>query len=273
MVGSTYVTADPVTAVYPGKAQLCEDVAARLLGVIRNELKAKGSVHIALTGGSVGIGVLAALHGRLRSEAGAGAQDFGAVHIWWGDARLLPERDAERNAQQAAEVLLEEWVESDGLPAENVHAMPSSENAASPEVGAQQYAAELARFASAADPDETRRELQIPEFSVVLLGVGPDGHIASLFPGKEAVGITSVPTVGEGDSPKPPPERVSLTVPVIQSAQRVWTVVAGEDKAQAVAAALSPQTTAAQTPAVTARGRSESLWHLDTAAASLLPGR
>ncbi|HIW99525.1 MAG TPA: 6-phosphogluconolactonase [Candidatus Nesterenkonia stercoripullorum] len=270
-MGSQSVTTDPVTAVYPDKAQLCDDVAAKLLDVITSELASERLVHVALTGGSVGIGVLAALSSRLEGGAsGRRVPDLATLHIWWGDERLLPERDTERNAQQATDALLDGLVESYGLPAENIHAMPSSEDAASPEVGAQQYAEELARYASDADADATRRDLHIPEFSVVLLGVGPDGHIASLFPGKDSVAVTDAPTVGEEDSPKPPPERVSLTVPVIQSSRRVWTVVAGGDKAEAVAAALSAQMPAAQIPAVTARGRDESLWHLDSGAASLL---
>lgn len=271
-MGPRPITTDPVTAVYPDKAQLCEDVAAKLLDVITGELTSQKLVHIALTGGSVGIGVLAALSSRLEGRASAGdAPDFSTLHIWWGDERLLPERDTERNAQQATDALLEALVESHGLPAENIHPMPSSEDAASPEVGAEQYAEELARYAWDADSDDVRRNLHIPEFAVVLLGVGPDGHIASLFPGKDSLAVTDEPTVSEEDSPKPPPERVSLTVPVIQSSRRVWTVVAGEDKAEAVSAALSAHTSAAQIPAVTARGRDESIWHLDADAASLLP--
>ena len=102
-----------------------------------------------------------------------------------------------------------------------------------------------------------------------LLGVGPDGHIASLFPGMPAL-YDERSVVAVRGAPKPPPVRISLTVPVLQGSREIWCVVAGEDKAKAVAMALSGAGPT-QVPAAAASGRDRTLWLLDRAAARSLP--
>ncbi|KOG91899.1 6-phosphogluconolactonase, partial [Streptomyces varsoviensis] len=110
----------------------------------------------------------------------------------------------------------------------------------------------------------------VPSFDVLLLGVGPDTHVASLFPEQPGVRESERMVVGVRGAPKPPPNRVSLTLPAIRSAREVWLLAAGEDKAQAVTIALSGAGEV-QAPAAGAYGRTRTLWLLDRAAAAGLP--
>lgn len=257
--------ATPSTELFADKDALCAAVAEKFLRLLSETVEAEGEVHAALTGGGAGIGTLEAA-ARLIREDKAQEPDWQRVHLWWGDERLITEGDPERNDQQACDALLDFLVDQRGLPQTNIHSMPVSEDAADPMVGARIYAEKLAAFA-----DRTVGDLGLPKFALVLLGVGPDGHIASLFPGKDSLRVSGVSTVGEPDSPKPPPPRVSLTFDAIQSAERVWTVVTGSDKAEAVSKTFNDEIELAQIPAKGARGRNETVWHLDEASASGLP--
>ncbi len=106
---------------------------------------------------------------------------------------------------------------------------------------------------------------------MLMLGVGPDGHIASLFPGRPELDVRDRTTVPVTDSPKPPPERVSLTYPTLARSRATWLLVSGEGKAEAVARTLSPAgTTIEESPASGVSGREETVWFLDRAAASHL---
>ncbi len=123
------------------------------------------------------------------------------------------------------------------------------------------------KLAAAARPENHG---PVPAFDVLLLGVGPDTHVASLFPEHPAAREAERTVVGVHGAPKPPPTRVSLTFPAIRAAREVWLLAAGEDKAKAVAMALSGAGEL-QAPAAGAYGRSRTLWLLDAAAASQLP--
>jgi len=107
----------------------------------------------------------------------------------------------------------------------------------------------------------------VPRFDVLLLGMGPDGHVASLFPGHAALDIADRTVVGVLDSPKPPPERVSLTLPAIRAAREVWIVAAGAEKSTAVHAALAGLSVSSA-PAGHATGTEATLWLIDAAAAA-----
>lgn len=245
----------PVVVVHPDAAALATATAARLLLRLLDAQSIRRPVHVALTGGGMGGRVLAEVAGSPLRDA----VDWSGVHVWWGDERFLPAGDPERNETQARAALLDRLA----LPEANVHAVPArGAEVTSPDAAAAVYAAELARFAGEADDAGP----EVPVFDVVLLGVGPDGHVASLFPGHATLDVADRTAVGVTDSPKPPPARVSLTLPAIEAAEEVWLVVAGADKAPAVARALAGAD-AHETPAAAVRGRSRTLWLLDVDAA------
>lgn len=237
--------------VHPDATVLAEAVAARLLTRLLDLQSHRSPVHVALTGGTVGIKALEAVsRSPLRD-----AVDWSGVHLWWGDERFLPDGHADRNETQAREALLDGLA---ALPAENVHPFPAqSDEVPDPEASAAAYARTLAAFAPAG--------LLAPRFDVILFGMGPDGHVASLFPGHDTVALTGVATVAEHDSPKPPPLRVSLTFDAIRASREVWVVAAGAEKAPAVAAALAGAPVR-ETPAAGALGTERTLWLVDAAA-------
>ena len=120
------------------------------------------------------------------------------------------------------------------------------------------------------DSATTMREQGAGFFEILMLGVGPDGHVASLFPGHPALDVTDEIAVAVHDSPKPPPDRVSLTFEAMDRAKAVWFLVSGESKAEAVAAAHAPGDRR-EIPARGVSGTDETLWLLDREAASRLP--
>jgi len=181
------------------------------------------------------------------------------VHLFWGDDRYVPAADDDRNDKQAREALLDHI----DIPAANVHAMPASDGefGDSIEDAAAAYADVLAANASDGAP--------APDFDVHLLGMGGEGHVNSLFPHTSAVREQSRLVVGVTNSPKPPPRRITLTLPAVQRSREVWLVVAGAEKADAVAAAVGGADPD-EVPAAGAVGLEATLWLLDDAAASKL---
>ncbi|MET9429217.1 MULTISPECIES: 6-phosphogluconolactonase [unclassified Streptomyces] len=248
----------PQLVVHRDKELMAQAAAARLITKIVDAQAARGSASVVLTGGRNGNGLLAALG----SSPARDAIDWSRLDLWWGDERFLPEGDPDRNDTQARAALL------DGVPLDpaRVHTMPVAGGAhgSDADAAAAAYAEELA---AAARPDDHG---PVPAFDVLLLGVGPDTHVASLFPEHPATRETERTVVGVHGAPKPPPTRISLTFPAIRAAREVWLLAAGEDKAKAAAIALSGAGEL-QTPAAGAYGRSRTLWLLDAAAASRLP--
>lgn len=245
----------PTVVVHRDGELLAHAVAARLVTRLVDVQTARGHAHLVLTGGGSGVACLACL----RDSPARDAIDWSALDIWWGDERFLPTGHADRNATQAREALLDHVP----IPAERIHEMPAADQATDVDAAAADYARTLRRHARPEDHAE------VPSFDVLLLGMGPDGHVASLFPEHPALhaGVEDGLTViGVRGSPKPPPERVSLTMPAIRAAQEVWLVVAGADKAPAAAAALSGAGELAL-PAAGAQGRRRTLWLMDRAAA------
>ncbi|MHC5904271.1 6-phosphogluconolactonase [Streptomyces sp. S6] len=248
----------PQLVVHRDKELMAQAAAARLITKIVDAQSSRGSASIVLTGGRNGNALLAAL----ATAPARDAVDWSRLDLWWGDERFLPEGDPDRNVTQAREALL------DAVPLDpkRVHAMPASdgEYGSDVEAAAEAYAEELARAADLESP------AAVPSFDVLMLGVGPDTHVASLFPEFPAVRETSRTVVGVQGAPKPPPTRVTLTLPAIRAAKEVWLLAAGEDKAEAAAIALSGAGEI-QAPAAGAHGRTRTLWLLDQPAASQLP--
>lgn len=223
-----------------------EGLAAAVAEALARVLAAPGPHHLVLTGGGVGTRVLAVLAGR------AADIDWDRVHVWWGDERFLPAGDPERNETGARAALLDVVP----IPPDHVHAMPADEGQGVAAAAAA-YADELAAHAT---------DGFVPDFDVLLLGMGPEGHVASLFPGMPEIHAAQSTVPIEG-SPKPPPTRISLSLAAIRAARDVWVVASGEAKAEAAAAARNDATSPDEVPAAGARGREGTIFWLDRAAA------
>ena len=247
----------PEVIVHRDAKLLAQAVAARLVTRLVDAVAARSTASVVLTGGGIGTAVLA----ELAATPARDAVDWRHLDIWWGDERFVPAGDPERNETGARSALLDH-VDVD--PA-RVHPMPSPDgpDGDDPEAAAARYAGWLA---AAARPEDHG---PVPSFDVLILGIGPEGHVASLFPGMPAV-YDNRPVVAVRGSPKPPPIRISLTFPSIQAAREVWILASGEEKAGAVALALSGSGPV-QLPAAGARGRQRTLFLLDEAAAAKLP--
>ncbi|SEO42346.1 6-phosphogluconolactonase [Trujillonella endophytica] len=247
----------PDVVVQPDADRLARVVAEALVARLAAAQAVHGAASVVLTGGGIGTAVLRHV-AELAAEPVRERVDWTAVDVWWGDERFVPAGDADRNERGAREALLD----AVGVPAERVHAMAASDAGfAGPEEAADRYAGELA--AAAGDGRS------LPRFDVLLLGMGPEGHVASIFPGTPAV-RDERPVVAVRDCPKPPPTRISLGFPAITSAEEVWLLISGEGKAEAVALALggAPRE---ELPAAGVHGRRATRWLLDAAAASRLP--
>lgn len=240
--------------VIPERDALAEYVADKLLRRIEKQANAP-AIHLSLTGGTMGIAVLAAIARDPRLPA----ISFENVHFWWSDERFVPRDDAERNDKQAWDALLGQLP----VPAGNVHRVAGSDEGVSLDEAAARYAAELARYAES-------DQQPWPTFDTCLLGVGPDAHIASLFPDRDEIRDTEHATLPVRNSPKPPPERVTFTRPVINSSERVWLVLSGNDKASALGLALAGASYAS-VPAGGAKGRKRTVFFVDQAAAEQVP--
>jgi 6-phosphogluconolactonase len=248
----------PEILVHHDAGLLAKAVAARLVTKLVDVQAATGRASLVLTGGGIGTAVLS----ELAAAPARDAVDWRHLDIWWGDERFLPSGDPERNDTGADQALLRHLGDVD--PA-RVHRMPASDgpDGPDPEAAAARYAAELR---AAARPEDHG---PVPGFDVLLLGIGPEGHVASLFPDMPAL-YDDRSVVAVRGSPKPPPIRITLTLPAIRNAREVWILAAGQEKAGAVRLALSG-VGPVQVPAAGARGRLRTLFLLDRAAAGRLP--
>ncbi len=238
---------------HPTPAALARDVAARTITTLVERVADAGIAHLCLTGGGIGTACLR----EIAEGPGVDAVDWSQVHVWWGDERFLPHGDPERNDTGARAALLDHV----GIPSGNIHAMPSPAEATDVDAGAALYADELRRWAEGA---------VVPSMDILLLGIGPDAHVASIFPELPAV-HDERPTAGVHGAPKPPPLRITLTFPSIRAAQQVWILASGAEKASAVRLALTPGAGEFQVPAAGARGLQRTLVLVDAAAAAELP--
>ena len=226
---------------FSDSASVAENAAQRLIEKLTDLLKSKDEVHLMLTGGTVGIATLASV----RENPDHKTLDFNRVHFWWGDERFVAGTSNDRNALQARTSLLNFLK----LDESKVHEFPSSEGDKSLDTAADEFNAVV----SAVDP----------HFDLVLLGMGPDGHVASLFPGKPEIKTRNW-IIAEPDSPKPPQQRLSFSYAALNSADEVWFVVAGADKQDAVAVAMGDEPTIL--PVGNVHGTIRTQWFIDSTA-------
>jgi 6-phosphogluconolactonase len=250
------VSSSPVVLVHRDAELLAEAAAARLVTRLVDVQSARGSASVVLTGGTMGSAILAAV----AQSPARDAVDWSRLDVWWGDERFLPAGHPDRNETQNRAALLD----AVPLEPERVHAMPGPDGLDGDDVeaAAERYSDVLVEHAPQGEAT--------PIFDILLLGVGPDAHVASLFPGAPTLYETERSVIGVHDSPKPPPTRISLTMPVLRRAEDVWFLVAGADKANAVGLALSGAEEI-QAPAAGPRGRSATLWLVDRDAATSVP--
>jgi 6-phosphogluconolactonase len=230
--------------VYPDAATVATATAARLIIEVTDVLAHQERADVVLTGGTVGTATLAAVADNPLAES----VDWDSVHLWWGDERFVASGNPDRNEGQAQEALISRIP----IPDANVHRMGSASDFDTPETAAAAYHDELAHNGN-------------PEFDVLMLGLGPDGHVASLFPGHPVFEKGSATISAVHDSPKPPPTRVTLSLGTINRAKKVWVIAAGAEKAHAVAECLQGN---AAFPGGAVRGTVETLWLIDATAAA-----
>lgn len=240
--------------VHPDKAALAGSVAARFITKVIDLLDVQEEVHVCLTGGTMGAAVLAAINGSSARDS----VDWSRITFWWGDERYLAHGDPDRNDTQSRAALLDHL----GVTEAQVKSYPAPGEQPDIEAAARAYEQALA----AAAPEGAA----YPRFDITFLGVGPDGHVASLFPDHANVNETERVVVAETESPKPPPERLTLTMPVINSSERIWLVLAGADKAGALGLTLAGASVN-DVPAAGVEGRRRTVFFVDQEAAGEVP--
>jgi len=231
--------AEPEVVEYADAAELAAGVAARLVTRVAEVQATGGTAQICLTGGRIAT----AVYQRLGTDGVRSTDvDWTELELWWGDERFVPAESGDRNDIPALTALAPL-----GIAPHRVHPMPADDGSVGLDAAAEQYAADLGSTT----------------LDLCLLGVGPDGHVASLFPDHPS---SSTPgrVIAVRDSPKPPPDRISLTLDVINASAEVWFCVSGADKADAVARARAGDT---DLPAGRVRATERVVWLLDRAAA------
>jgi|BarGraNGADG00212_1021973.scaffolds.fasta_scaffold60769_2 6-phosphogluconolactonase len=254
------MSSQPEIVVEPSAEQLAENTAGRVVAALVTALDVRPEAHLVLTGG----GILEQVMRCLREPSMRDSVDWRRVHVWWGDERFVAAGSDDRNDKAAFAALL------DAVPLDpaHVHRMPASDGAlADVDAAARAYAVELAEQVPA---EHAASGEDVPHFDIVLLGIGPDGHCASLFPEHPGVYEEDASVIGVRNSPKPPPTRLSLTFRALDSAREIWFIAAGSGKAKAVAMALGGAGRV-QVPAAGPRGTHRTLWLIDRDAADALP--
>lgn len=198
---------------------LAEQCAAEFVGWAASSSAPKS---VAISGGRIAKDFFSAV-ARQAKERG---QSLAHVHFFWADERCVPPTDTESNYRSAAELLFAPL----GLPAENIHRVRGE---AEPEQAAREAEAELRRFASANTTGQ-------PVLDLVLLGMGEDGHVASLFPGEHKDVMSSTAAYRAVTASKPPPRRITLGYAAIAAAREVWVLASGAGKETALRESLSP---------------------------------
>ena len=237
--------------VFADLPRLSRFAAELFSDIVRESAAQRGTVLIALSGGSTPLALY-----RLLAEPPFRAElPWKSMHFFWGDERCVPPNDPQSNYRQAYDA----WLSRVPLPAENIHRALGELDPAS---AAEDYAGQLRQFAAPG--------LEYPRFDLVLLGLGADGHTASLFPGSPANADSPVISVA-GDYQGRPANRITLTPLVFNAARNVLFLVTGQEKAPALRAALEgPRDTLAHPAQRIQPAQGKVWWLVDEPAAGLL---
>jgi 6-phosphogluconolactonase len=228
--------------VIDSRQRLADDCARRFGRAAADAIAVRGRFACAVPGGSVAETCFPSF--------AQVAVDWPHTHVFWGDERAVPPSDSQSNYSLAWRL----WLSHVDVPPEQVHRMPAE-------------SADLDRAAAAYDLDLRGTIGDPPSLDLILLGVGPDGHVCSLFPGHRALNERTCYAVGVDDAPKPPPRRMTLTLPAIRAARAIVVCAFGNEKAEAVRDALGGH--AGESPlALATRDHPQVAWLLDAGAAA-----
>lgn len=236
--------------MYTRVVRLCDadDVSTTVAGLLLERLlelqASQPIVHVCLTGGDTAN----AMYEKFAELADGSELDASKLQLWWGDERFVPATDPARNSLQAITRL----ARTISIKSADTHMMAAADGRKDPHESAAEYEAELGSTT----------------FDVTLLGIGKDGHVASLFPNHPSSEPTSRAVIGVTDSPKEPSERISLTAPSLNRSHEVWFLATGAGKAHAVSATLDGDPLF---PGSQIKGDVATLWFLDQGAAEELP--
>ena len=236
----------PIVNRFKDGNSVANQVANDLLEFLKEKLASQTRVDLAVTGGTVGIATLTAC-----ADLPFSKLDLARLHIWWGDERFVESDSDDRNAKQAQGA----WISRLNIPSQNIHEFPAK-------------SANL-NLDEAASLFEDQFASEGISFDLMLMGMGPDGHVASLFPGQESLsGRENV--IAVHNSPKPPPQRLSFTYETINKAKQIWFTVAGADKADPVSVVFGD--TPESLPAGRISGKEKTVWYIDQTAGNLVWG-
>jgi 6-phosphogluconolactonase len=242
--------------VLPSAEALSTEVAARVGATLAGAQQQRSRAALALTAGSIMEQVWTELAKK------PGPVDWSKVDVFWGDERFVAHDSSDRNDGPAEKLLFG----AAPLSQARRFSMPPSDG----EYGDDLDAAAAGYAQTLADNRRPDDEGDVPNFDIVLLGVGPDGHCCSLFPRHPGLDDESSSVIAVRNSPKPPPLRLSLSFDGLNSANEIWVVVSGSGKADAAAKALGGADRQ-QIPSAGAQGRVRTIWFLDQDAAANLP--
>lgn len=245
----------PVIRVLPDKEQICREAAEQFVRLARAAIAARGRFLVALSGGSTP----RRLYELLADEPARGQVDWSKVQFFWGDERCVPPDDPQSNYRMAHEAMLAKLP----LAADQVHRMPAERP--DRDAAARDYQAEIARVFGADSNSPP------PPFDLIHLGMGPEGHTASLFPHTPALNETGRWVVAQY-VPKVQMDRMTFTPPMLNAGSHVTFLIAGSEKADALAHVLEGLPEPDEYPAQLVRPRGELLFLIDNAAAAKLKG-
>lgn len=243
----------PRVVIAPTRDELAALVADKFMVRASKALARTGALRVVLTGGGLGTEVLRAIAAHPKRDE----LDWTKVTFFWGDERFVPRGDDDRNDRAAREALLDIV----NVPEDHIVSFPASDD-----VDSVTEAATIAR-------DALRRygtDDEWPTFDIAFAGMGPDGHVLSVFPGSDASRVNSPDVLAVSDSPKPPLERLTMSLALLNRSARVWIVTAGADKAAGLGLALAGASVV-EVPASGLSGGHSTKIFTDAELAGLLP--